>query len=274
MLNEKNRMFTIYMVRLTGRVVIFVVSVILYILHRDWFESVLTNQFFYQFTPLHILWAILMAGMIVHLIPKSKITMSGRKSSKQTYHEPEEGYDKLHLLEYVQQMNIRAWRVLLIWVCWNAIFGILYLTGAIGAPELLMLSLFYFTCDLVCMMLFCPFQKYLMGNRCCVNCRIFDWGHMMMYTPMLFIPSFFSWSLLFTSLIVAIRWELIYARYPERFWRGSNSTIKCENCQDKTCRIKKPLITGIDKVASAMPAPANKLATNAEELDSEFDSHQ
>ena len=271
MLSEKNRMFTIYMTRLTCRVIMFVVAVVLYILHREWFESVLTNQFFYHFTPLHVLWAILMAGMIIHLLPKFKITMSGRKSRKYTYTEPEEGFDKLQLLEYVQQMNTRAWKVLLLWVCGNAIFGILYLAGVIGAPELLMLSLFYFTCDLVCMMLFCPFQKYIMGNRCCVNCRIFDWGHMMMYTPMLFIPSFFSWSLLFTSLIVAIRWELTYSKYPERFWRGSNATIRCENCKDKTCRIKKPLITGIDKVASSMPAPAKLIAANAEELDSEFE---
>lgn len=271
MFDSKHKMFTIYMTRLVARIIIFIAVLIMYFFHRDWFTIVVSERFFLNFTPLHILWAILMGGMIIHLLPKFRITMSGLKSRPYTYREPENGYDKLQLFEYVKQMNIRAWRVLLLWISFNAIFGILYLCGVIGAEELVILSVFYFTCDLICMMVFCPFQKYMMGNRCCVNCRVFDWGHMMMYTPMLFIPSFFSWSLLFTSLVVAIRWELTYSRYPERFWRGSNATIRCENCQDKTCRIKKPIITGIDKFASAMPAPANKIAANAEELDSEFE---
>ena len=84
---------------------------------------------------------------------------------------------------------------------------------------------------------------------------------------MLFIVSFFSWSLFFMSVIVALRWEIIYAAHPERFWRGSNEAIRCENCNDKMCKIKKPLVSGIDKVASVMPSPANKVGANAEELD-------
>lgn len=274
MIKENNRMFVTYMARLVCRILILLCAVFMYIFRRGWFEDVLTHRFFSSFTPLHFLWAILMLGMIIHLLPNFRITMSGLKSRPHTYREPDEGYDRLQLLEYVQQMNTRAWWVLLIWVCFNAPFGILYLSGTIGSAELLMLTLFYYTSDLICMMLFCPFQKYMMGNRCCVNCRIFDWGHMMMYTPMLFIQSFFSWSLLFTALVVAIRWELTYSMHPERFWRGSNATIRCENCSDRLCRIKKPIITGIDKVASAMPSPANKLAKSAQELDSEFENKQ
>ena len=264
-------MFHIYLGRLIARVIIFGLVVTLYIFHRQQLTDIMTQDFFRSLTPLHFLWALLMLGMVIHLLPKFKITMSGLKSRPYTYKEPEDGYDKVQLFQYVQQMNIRAWRVLLIWVCFNAIFGILYLCDVIGAAELLILTLFYFTCDLICMLVFCPFQKYIMGNRCCVNCRIFDWGHLMMYTPMLFIPSFFSWSLFFTSIVVALRWELTYSRYPERFWRGSNATIRCENCHDMTCRIKKPFITGIDKVTSAMPSPVDKLSSNAEELDKEFE---
>lgn len=259
------------MFRLTARVLIFIACMWGYIFHKEVFVSALTNEFFSTFTPIHVLWIVLMGGMILHLLPKVKMTMSGLKSRPYSYREPEGGYDRLQLFEYVNAMNIRAWRVLLVWLCFNAIFGILYLAGILGAVELVMLSIFYFTCDLICMLLFCPFQKYMMGNRCCVNCRIFDWGHMMMYTPMLFIPSFFSWSLLFTSLIVMLRWELVYAMHPERFWRGSNATIRCENCRDKTCRIKKPLVTGIDKIASAMPRPVDMISASAEELEKEFE---
>ena len=208
---KENKMFIIYMARMVARVIIFVLVGIMYLLHKEWLTDIMTTAFFHSFSPLHILWAILMAGMVIHLLPKFKISMGEIKSHPDTYRAPENGYDRLQLLEYVQQMNIRAWMVLL------------------------------------------------------------DWGHMMMYTPMLFIPSFFSWSLLFLSLIVAIRWEFTYAQHPERFWRGSNAAIRCENCQDHLCKIKKPLLSGIDRVVSSLPTPVDKLSANAEELDKEFD---
>lgn len=269
--DRSSKMFIIYFLRFIARGLILLSAVYLYLFHRSMFISVLTNEFFHRFTPLHVIWFTLMLGMIAHLLPNTKITMSGLKCQPVTYREPEDGYDKLSLLEYVQAMNIRAWRVLLIWLCFNAVFGILCLSGIISNVELVMLSLCYYVCDLICMLFFCPFQKYMMGNRCCVNCRIFDWGHMMMYTPMIFIPGFFSWSLLFTALFVMIRWELVYARHPERFWRGSNDSIRCENCSDKMCRIKKPLVSEIDKIASSMPRPVDKLGISAEELDKEFE---
>ncbi len=267
MAEKKGRMFIIYMVRLCCRAAIFLCVLYLYIMDRHLLTDIMTMDFFHGFSPLHVLWMILMLGMIIHLLPRVRITMSGLKSRPYTYREPKGGYDELSLMKYVQAMNLRAWKVMMIWACFNAIFGILYLCGVIGVAELLMLTLFYFTSDTICMMLFCPFQKYIMGNRCCISCRIFDWGHLMMYTPMLFIVSFFSWSLFFMSVIVALRWEIIYAAHPERFWRGSNEAIRCENCNDKMCKIKKPLVSGIDKVASVMPSPANIVGANAEELD-------
>ena len=78
-----------------------------------------------------------------------------------------------------------------------------------------------------------------MKNKCCINCRIYDWGHFMMFTPMLFIRNFFSWSLFFTACIVLIKWEIIYAKHPERFYEGSNKNLQCQNCKDRTCQIKK-----------------------------------
>ena len=271
---EKNKMFVIYMTRLVCRVMILLSAIYGYLFHKDAIIEVMTGNFFHGFTPLHALWIVLMAGMVIHLIPKVRITMSGFKSRPINYREPKEGFDKLQLLEFVQEMNVRAWRVLLIWLSGNAVFAILYLCDVIGVAELLLLTLFYYTSDLICMMLFCPFQKYVMGNRCCVNCRIFDWGHMMMYTPMIMIRSFFSWSLIFMALIVMLRWELVFARHPERFWRGSNASIRCENCKDKMCRIKKPIVSGVDKVASAMPAPVSIISATAEELESDFEDEK
>ena len=198
-------------------------------------------KLFGDFTPVTLLWAALMLTMIVHMLPVSRHPMGTRKSLSATYREPEGSYDRLELLEYVQRMNIRAWRVMLVWLIFNGIFGLCYLAKWIGEEELILLSIFYYAGDVTCIIMFCPFQTFIMKSHCCVSCRIFDWGWFMMFTPMLFIRSFFSWSLFFTSCVVLIRWEVIYARHPERFWRGSNAAIRCENCQDRICRIKKPL---------------------------------
>lgn len=261
---KKTRYFIVYMARLCCRVLIFLFVVGLYIFRRDILTDMSTLRFFEHFTPLHVLWIIQMTGMLIHIFPV-RITLSGFKSRAAVYREPETPYERLALLEYVQAMNVRAWRVALIWICFNAIFGILVLLDVLGAEEMIVLSFFYFMCDLICMMLFCPFQKFMMGNRCCVNCRIFDWGHIMMYTPMIFFRSFYSWSLLFTAFIVMLRWELVYAKHPERFWRGSNTAIRCENCTDRLCRIKKPLSTGIDDFTRRIPVVRD--IPQAEDLD-------
>ena len=148
-------------------------------------------------------------------------------------------YSPQELLEFVKDQNARAWIVMLIWLVFNAIFGVLYLRGVMDEADLLMLTVFYFLSDYICILFFCPFQSFIMKNRCCVNCRIYDWGHFMMFTPMLFIRNFYSWSLFFTACIVLIKWEVIYARHPERFFYGSNRNLQCANCRDKICQLKK-----------------------------------
>ena len=234
-------MFAVYFTRLIFRALIFLMILYLYIFHKDVVAGFVGPGFLTEFGLREGLWILLMAGMILHLLPKSFITMSGRKSRPQTYVEPEEPYDRAELYRFVQVMNIKSWQVMLVWLCFNSVFASMYLFKIIGDAEMVLLTFFYFLSDLICMMVFCPFQSFIMKNRCCVNCRIFDWGHFMMYTPMLFIKSFFSWSLFFTACIVLIRWEWSYAAHPERFWHGSNSTLRCANCTDRLCRIKQPL---------------------------------
>ena len=185
-----------------------------------------------------VVWALFMLHMIFQMIPESKyITMGSRKNFAKHFH-PVEDYDKLEMYQYVQKNNLGAVWTLLVWLGFNGIFGALYVFGIIGIPELILLTGAYFVCDLICVVIWCPFQRFLIKNRCCVNCRIFNWGYFMIFTPCLFIRNFFTWSLFFTSVVLLIRWEITLLRYPERFWEGSNSILQCENCQDKICKQK------------------------------------
>lgn len=234
-----------YYVKFIMRLTIFICVFVLYLTRRDWITEILTYPFTlylieYEVTPLHFLWGIFMGIMLLHLFPIESLSMALRKNKKETYVEVP-GYSEVELMRFVQNQNIKAWKIMLIWLSGNAVVGLLYLISILDVADLLMLTVFYFLCDYICILFFCPFQTGIMKNKCCVNCRIYDWGHFMMFTPMLFIQNFYSWSLFFTSLVVLIHWEIVYAKYPQRFWSGSNQTLRCANCQDKTCQIKKRL---------------------------------
>lgn len=226
-----------YIIKFIFRVAVFVTVIVLYFTKRSWFTSMLTLPIYRRITPLHILWGGFMCIMLTHIFPFRLHSMALLKSKERNF-TPVKGYSEFELLKYVQHQNQKAWTVMLIWLSYNSVWALVYLLGLIHEAELLLLTCFYFLCDYICILFFCPFQSKIMGNKCCVNCRIYDWGHFMMFTPMLFIKNFYSWSLFFTSVIVLIRWEITYSMHPERFWEGSNRILQCANCSDKTCRLK------------------------------------
>lgn len=240
---EHTKMLTRNLIKFLIRIIIFTMVLLVYLHNKQMLYTFMTHKFTfgiseYGISALHVLWFLFMVMMLRHIFPVETITMALRKGEPQYYNEKKD-YSEFELLQFVQDQNIKSWKVLLIWLILNGVVGLLYLMGVLDNADLLMITVFYFLCDYICIMVFCPFQTFVMKNRCCVNCRIYDWGHFMMFTPMLFIRNFFSWSLFFTSLIVLIRWELIYAKHPERFWYGSNKTLQCANCNDKICQIKK-----------------------------------
>lgn len=233
----KTIMMKRYLFKLWIRIFIFLFMIGLYVYDKQLIEMFIYQPLYLGITPLHILWVIFMVMMVTHLFPKEPFTMALLKSEKEKY-VPVENYSKLKLLEFIQDQNIKAWKVMLVWLIGNGIVGIIYSFDWIGKAELILLSVFYFLCDYICILFYCPFQSHIMKNKCCVNCRIYDWGHFMMFTPLVFIKSFYSLSLFFMAAIVLIHWELVYAKHPERFYEGSNQILKCANCKDRTCQIK------------------------------------
>lgn len=223
-------MFKEYVGKLIFRCIIFLIVLGVYVFRPEELEK----------PWMYVVWAVFMLSMISQLFPANRRITMGSKKGFAEHFSPANNYDRLKMYEYVQVNNLAAVRVLLVWLSLNAIFGILYVADIIGPHELLLLSTFYYVCDLICVVIWCPFQSFIIKNKCCVNCRIFNWGYFMMFTPMLFIRNFFTWSLFFTSLVLLIRWEITIIKHPERFWEGSNAILRCTNCQDKICRLKGP----------------------------------
>lgn len=133
--------------------------------------------------------------------------------------------------------------VALIWIVLNAIIGALFMTHVIDEGIMWLICLFYGICDMICILFFCPFQTWLLKNKCCSLCRIYNWDFAMMFTPLFFIPGVGTWSLLALALVILLKWEITVWRYPERFSENTNEYLKCANCTEKLCAHKKQLIS-------------------------------
>ena len=131
--------------------------------------------------------------------------------------------------------------VALIWIVFNGIIGALRMNDIIDDGIMILLCSAYSVCDLICILFFCPFQSWLMKNKCCGSCRIYNWDYAMMFTPLFFVQWSYAWSLLVLSIALLIRWEITFYRHPERFSENTNEYLRCVNCREKLCTHKKQL---------------------------------
>lgn len=137
--------------------------------------------------------------------------------------------------------------VAVFWVLFNALAALLLARfGLLNEQTLLVWTLFYFLFDMVCVVLWCPIQLLLMRNRCCTTCHIFNWDAIMAVTPLVFLlpdlrAAWFVWPLLILGFVVLLRWELAFARHPERFDERTNASLSCANCKDRLCYLRDPL---------------------------------
>ena len=135
---------------------------------------------------------------------------------------------------YIVSTTKAAYKVFLLWCLLIATIGVLYYFGVLDKINLFMISVLFYVCDLICVLVWCPF-RLVMKNRCCTTCRIFNWDHLMMFSPLIFMGGFYAGSLVLMAALAWLVWELCVMMYPERFWDHSNEALKCSECTDKLC---------------------------------------
>ena len=173
--------------------------------------------------------------MLCQLIPvKDRIALGSQKLFEQRFRPIREKINYQSLRTYITNTTKAAYKIFIIWTLLIAVLGILYYNGIIGEMFLLMTSIVFYVCDLICVLIWCPF-RLIMKNKCCTTCRIFNWDHLMMFTPLVFVDGFYARSLLLMSVAAWLVWEVSVMLYPERFWEFSNEALKCANCTDKLC---------------------------------------
>lgn len=180
------------------------------------------------------IWIIFAVEMIFRFFPASIESMGCQKQFQRNY-QPDKTAGTPLGSKRATCMAAIAWIVL------NGLIGVLYFTHIIDRSILLLICLAYSVCDMICILFFCPFQTWILKNKCCVTCRIYNWDYAMMFTPLLFIPSLFTWSLLGLAVALLLMWEWIYHYHPERFYEESNCSLRCANCKEHLCSHKKQL---------------------------------
>ena len=224
-----------YFIMFGIRIVFFVVCAWLFFFRPEEFDIIKPGGFFKRFSILHVLWLIWIVDMLLQLLPVRHIVPLGsQKHMSICFKEIKDKINYKSLKEYVSSTTRAAYRVLILWVLLLSVIGALYFTGVIDHKWLFMISAAFYVCDLVCVLIWCPF-RLIVGTRCCTTCRIYNWDHMMMFTPMMFIISGYCSSLLLLALAIFAVWEACVMIYPERFWEKSNAALKCSECTDKLC---------------------------------------
>ena len=227
-----------YLLRFFFRLVIMLVALACYFHERAWLDFTAVPTYL---TPLGALWVILLTSFALQLSPRSRVSRGCLKQFSQHFSVVETAVDRFFLRTKLHRLDLGATRVAVVWVVLNGIFAALYYTGVLGVPEMLLLTVFYYLCDVICIVFYCPFQKLFMKNKCCVTCRIFAWGTIMTVTPLILIPHFYSWSLVALAVICTAAWEITYHRHPERFCEETNAFLTCAACTDRLCVVKKAL---------------------------------
>jgi hypothetical protein len=219
--------------KLLAKGAVLIISLYLALVSPD----LLRGFFTYSFGGLHtyhILWFGVMLVLAKRLFPRFNGKISSGKAFSRNYRFS--GEDSTVKREKLQRLKGRvdagALQSALYWTGVIIGTGLLHYLGAIPTLWLFVISLFFVFMDQFCITVWCPFQ-WLMKNKCCSTCRINNWGYFMAFSPLLFAPSVWTYSIIGLSIILIIQWEYLYKRYPERFSAVYNASLTCRNCTRK-----------------------------------------
>ena len=223
-----SKISALHFVKLILRSVLFVSVLVFYILDR-------TDVLTYNAILPAVVWVFFIVEMFFRFFPSKLESMGCQKQFARNYKSVGET-----CVPENQSWQTTA-LVTAVWLALNAVIGVLYYTGIIDRGILIIIAIGYSVCDIICILFFCPFQTWIMKNRCCTTCRIYNWDFAMMFTPLAFMASWYTYSLLGCALALLLRWEITYRMHPERFSTTTNRCLDCSHCEEKLCSHKKQL---------------------------------
>ncbi len=227
----------IYIGRFVGRCFSLAVVTMLAFFAPEEFEILEPGKFFKKLSLLHALWGLWLADMLAQILPATKavVALGSLKSFKVHFRPSHVPVSLSELKLRIRNATKRAYIVFALWTVLILFLGILHKKQIIGDLGLFWFTCCFYVCDLICVLFWCPFRVFIMKNRCCTTCRIFNWDHLMMFTPLIYVKGFYCTSLVIFAVIVFLAWELMVYLHPERFDEGTNQSLRCSECTDRLC---------------------------------------
>jgi hypothetical protein len=142
------------------------------------------------------------------------------------------------LRQYTKKTNRKAIAIGFFWFSLLLGVGLLYYFNIIGPYFLFSLAVVGIFLDELFISEWCPFKVYI-NNKCCKVCRILSWGPLMVFCFLIYIPNFYTYSLIFVSLLMFLQWEYLHRYHSERFFELANSSLSCVNCRNKCAKLLK-----------------------------------
>lgn len=235
-MEQVTKMLRSYLVRFSFRLLVLINVFCVYLTNRSLLDFTQNPKLLH---PINLLWLIFLVSFALQLSPKSRVSRGCLKQFPKYFDKIEEVVDDFRLRAKLNRLDLGATRVFILWAALNLAIAFCFYNHWIGVPTMVLIATFYYVSDVICIIFYCPFQKLVMKNKCCVTCRIFAWGTIMIATPYIFIPHFYSWSLVALAGVCTFLWEYTYYHHPERFLEETNAFLACENCTDRLCVIKK-----------------------------------
>ncbi len=209
------------------RTVVFASAVIISLAGKEFAAVVFNYQVVGNVRVFHLLWVLLMFEMALALIPGLNHFIGRGKIFKLNYIHLK--HDITELLSYTKKFDRRAILAALVWAVALILIGLLRL----DSYWVVMSAFLFYFLDQLFVNLWCPFQNWIVHNRCCATCRIYSWGFPIIVSPLIYLKSFWSYSLVAMGALLLFQWELLHYKYPERFSELSNAALACKYCNDR-----------------------------------------
>ena len=149
----------IYFARLAGRCLALVLCLLLWAYRRDAFSVLDGLNFFKTLSPLHLLWIIWVGDMFLQIVPvRNKVPIGSQKLFANHFRPIREKINYRALRSYIVSTTKAAYKVFLLWCVLIAAIGVLYSFGVIDQIGLFMISVLFYVCDLICVLIWCPFR--------------------------------------------------------------------------------------------------------------------
>jgi hypothetical protein len=182
----------------------------------------------------HVIWLLTVALLVKRMFPRFNRKISSGKIFEKHYadrgNKNPSAAEKLRI--YRAKTSSGAAQTAVYWTVVVIATGMLYYFNVLRTLDIYLVVIFFIFMDQFCTSVWCPFQ-WLIGNKCCNSCRINNWGYLMAFAPFIYLPSFWTYSVLALSAVVVIQWEYLFHKHPERFFELYNTNLMCRNCSMK-----------------------------------------